>query len=161
MELNAAPLRDCCDTGREAARETGEDELNGGWSIVFGRKDLRVVRLDSERLVAGLLGPQPEEVADNGAAVGAVQPRAARAPLELCGLRCLFQGLTRAEQRTHVDPIVRLRDGRNGRRHGHGLCFLCYVLVIEPCVRSNRTTALGFTARFERRNALGLPRSDE
>src|SRR5262249_33892053 len=92
---------------------------------------------------------------------GAVQPRAARAPLELCGLRCLFQGLTRAEQRTHVDPIVRLRDGRNGRGHGHGLCFLCYVLVIEPCVRSNRTTALGFTARFERRNALGLPRSDE
>src|SRR5262249_35143501 len=129
MELNAASLRDCCYTGRKAARQTGEDKLNGSWSIVFGRKDLRVVRLDSERLVAGLLSPQPEEVADNGAAVGAVQPRAARAPLELCGLWCLFQGLTRAEQRTHVDPIVRLRDGRNGRGHAPGLCFLCYVLV--------------------------------
>src|SRR5262249_44067141 len=98
MELNAASLRDCCYTGRKAARQTGEDELNGSWSIVFGRKDLRMVRLDGERLVAGLLGPQPEEVADNGAAVGTVQPRAARAPLELCGLRCLFQGLTRPQQ---------------------------------------------------------------
>src|SRR5262252_8698830 len=53
MELNAASLRDCCYTGRKAARQTGEDKLNGSWSIVFGRKDLRVVRLDSERLVAG------------------------------------------------------------------------------------------------------------
>src|SRR5262249_18415834 len=70
MELNAASLRDCCYTGRKAARQTGEDELNRSWSIVFGRKDLRVVRLDSERLVAGLLGPQPEEVAATGAAVG-------------------------------------------------------------------------------------------
>src|SRR5262249_24035349 len=128
-------LRDCRYTGREAARETGEDELNRSWSIVFGRKHLRVIRLDGERLVAGLLGPQPEEVADDGAAVGAVQPRAARTPLELCSLWCLFQGLARAEQRTHVDPIVRLRDGRNGRGHGHCLCSCAVSWLIEPCVR--------------------------
>src|SRR5689334_22614207 len=103
MELDAASLRDGGYTGREAARETGEHKLNGGWCIVFGSKDLRMVRLHGERLVPGLLGPQAEEVADHGTAVCAVQPDAACAPLELCGLRCLLQGLARAEQRTHVD----------------------------------------------------------
>src|SRR5262245_56803147 len=146
MELDAAPLRDCRYTGSEAAREAGEDELNGSWSIVFGGKDLRMVRLYRERLVPGLLGPQPKEVADNGAAMCAVQPRAARAPLELRGVRCLLQGLARAKQRAHVDPVVRLHEGRNGRCHGHGLVSCAESWLIEPCVRfcvSN--TALGLT----------------
>src|SRR5215470_12654612 len=150
MQLDAASLRDCRNAGREAAREAGEDELNGSWSIVFGCKDLRMVRLYREHLFPGLLGSEPEEVADHGAAVCAHQPFAARAPLELRGLRYLLQGLARAEQRTHVDSIIRLREGRNARGRGHCLCFLCCISVASTMraflrIRPHRR-ALGFTA---------------
>src|SRR5262245_15084649 len=131
MQLDAASLRDCCYACRQAAREAGEDELNRSWSVVFSSKDFRMVRLYGERLFPGLLGPKPEEVADNGAAMCAVQPFAARAPFELRGLRCLLQGLARTEQRTHVDAIVGLREGRNlrGRCRGH-----CHCLWFPCCV---------------------------
>src|SRR6516165_7521880 len=97
MELYAPPLRDRGDTRCEAARKAGEDEFDRSRSVVLGRKDLGVVRLDRERLVAGLLGPEPEEITDSGAAVRTIQPLAACTPLELRRLRCLLQGLACTE----------------------------------------------------------------
>src|SRR5262245_56251788 len=127
MELYAAPLGDCSNARREAARKTGEDEFDGSRSVVLGRKDLRVVRLDRECLVTGLLSSEPEEIADGGAAVRAIQPFAARTPLELRGLRHLLQGLARVEQCSHINAVVHLGEGRHAR--GHGLSLLVSRLV--------------------------------
>src|SRR5215472_7136911 len=127
MELYAAPLRDCSNARREAARKTGEDEFDGSRSVVLGRKHLRVVRLDRECLVAGLLSSEPEEIADGGAAVRAIQPFAARTPLELRGLRHLLQGLACVEQCSHINAVVHLGEGRHAR--GHGLSLLVSRLV--------------------------------
>src|SRR5262249_17399706 len=111
-------------TRRETARKTGEDEFNRSRSIVLGRKDLRVVCLDRERLVARLLSSEPEETTDSGAAVRAIQPLAACAPLELRGLRRLLQGFARGKQRSHINAVVHhLREGRHAR--GHCLSLLC------------------------------------
>src|SRR6516162_1985409 len=90
MELYAASLGDCGNARREAARKTREDEFDRSRSLVLGRKDLWVVCLDRERLVAGLLGSEPEEIANRGAAVCAIQPLAACTPLELRRLRHLL-----------------------------------------------------------------------
>src|SRR6516164_11018441 len=74
MELYTAPLGDRGNARREAACKTGEDEFDWSRRIVLGRKDLRVVCLNRERLVAGLLSSEPEEIADSGAAMRAFQP---------------------------------------------------------------------------------------
>src|SRR5215471_15464678 len=121
MELYAAPLGDCSNARREAARKTGEDEFDGSRSVVLGRKDLRVVCLDRECLVAGLLSSEPEEIANGGAAVRAIQPFAARTPLELRGLRHLLQGLACVEQCSHINAVVHLGEGRHARCHGLSL----------------------------------------
>jgi hypothetical protein len=77
-------------------------------SLVLGRKDLRVVCLDRERLVAGLLSSEPEEIADSGAAVRAIKPLAGCTPLELRRLWRLLQGLARTEQCSHINAVVHL-----------------------------------------------------
>src|SRR5215470_4903071 len=128
MELYAAPLGNRGNARREAARKTGEDEFDRSRSIVLGRKDLRVVCLDRERLVAGLLSSEPKEITDSGAAVRAIQPLAACAPLELRRLRHLLQGLARAEQCSHINAVVHLRVGRHAR--GHCLSLLCWLVTL-------------------------------
>src|SRR5215510_6656080 len=117
MELYAASLGDRSNARRKAARKTGEDEFDGGRSIVLGCKDLRVVCLDREGLVARLLSSEPEEVADSGAAVRALQPFAACTPLELRRLWRLLQGLARAKQCSHINAVIHCRDGRLVRGH--------------------------------------------
>src|SRR5215211_697919 len=121
MKLDAAPLGDGCNTRREAARETGEEDLDRSWSVVLGCEDLRVICLKRERLVAGLLGAKSEEAADRRAAMRAVHPLAGRAPLELRSLWSLLQGLARLEQRTHINSVVNLSRGRNAVRVSHCL----------------------------------------
>src|SRR5262249_11494572 len=124
IELDAAPLRNCCNAPGEAACQTRQNDFDRSRSVVLSRKDLRMVCLDRERLVAGLLSTEPEEVADRGAAVRAVQPLAACAPLELGRLRSLFQCVARAEQCSHVDAIVHLGDDWIGCGCNH-VCVSC------------------------------------
>src|SRR5262249_46614803 len=117
MGLYAAALGKRGNARRETARKPGEDELDRGRSVVFGCEDLRVVCLDGERFVAGLLGSEPEETADSGAAVRAIHPFAARPPLELSRLGRLFECCTGTQQRIDVDAIIDLRACTRRRSH--------------------------------------------
>ena len=119
MELYAAPLGDRGNARREAARKTREDEFDWSRRMILGRKDLWVVRLDREVLIAGLLRPEPEEFVNRGAAVCAIQPLAGCPPFELRGFRCLLQCFARTEQCSYVNSVVDLGGSRNaaGRTH--------------------------------------------
>src|SRR5215208_5180922 len=128
MKLNAAPLGDGCNTGREAARETRKNYFDGGWSLVLGGKDLRVICLECEIIAAGLLRTQSEEAADHRAAVGAIHPLAGRAPLELRRVRCLLQDLACLKQRTHVNSVLNPGDGRSAVVGSHCLSPVLSVL---------------------------------
>src|SRR5215208_6322998 len=128
MKLNAAPLGDGCNTGREAARETRKNYFDGGWSLVFGGKDLRVICLECEVIAAGLLRTQSEEAVDYRAAVGAIHPLAGRAPLELRSLRRLLQDFARLKQRTHVNSVFNPGDCRIGVVGRHCLSPVLWVL---------------------------------
>src|SRR6185437_14320001 len=123
MELYAASLGNRGDACRQAARKTGENELDRSRSIVLGCKDRRVVCLDRKRLVAGLFRSESEVVADRGAAVRALQPLAACAPLELRCCRCFLQSSARVKQCSHIDAVIHLCIGRLAR--GHCLSLLC------------------------------------
>ena len=123
-KLDAAALGDRGDAGREAAREAREDDLHRG-----RRRCPRTRRPADdpprpESLATGLLGAEPVEVADHGAAVGAIDPLAAGAPLELRGLGRMLERLARAEQRLDVDAVVDLRGVRTCRL-GHSLSPGC------------------------------------
>src|SRR5262249_54767890 len=119
----------------------------------LGRKHLRMVCLDHERLVAGLLSTEPEKVADGGAAVRAAKPLAACTPLELGRLRSFFQCLARAEKRGHVDAVVHLGECRDARVHC--LCLLCCVSVGDVESKLPLCTALKTQCAFlEKGSAL-------
>src|SRR5215472_10330685 len=128
VQLYAAPLRNCGNARRQAARKPGENEFDRSRSIVLGRKDLRVVCFDSERLIARLLGSEPEEIAYCRAAVCAIQPLATCAPLELGRVGRLPECCPGTQQRVDVDAVVDFR-GACTRGRGHSLSLL----VVELC----------------------------
>src|SRR5262245_18914903 len=105
-------------------RQLARPERTSSTGVGAFRKDLRMVCLDRERLVAGLLSTEPEEVADRGPAVRGAQALAACAPLELGRLRSVFQCVARAEQCSHVDAIVHLGDDGIGCGCNH-VCVSC------------------------------------
>jgi hypothetical protein len=124
VKLDAAALGDGGNTGSEAAREPGKNDLHRSRRVVLGREDLRMIGFHAEILVAGLLGAEAEEVADHGAAVRSGHPFAACAPLELGGLGRLLERLAGTQQRIDVDAVVDLRGVRICRL-GHSLSPGC------------------------------------
>src|SRR3954464_2958916 len=123
MKLDAAPLGDRGNARGQTARQAGQNQFNRRRSMVLGGENLGMVRLDGERLVPRLLGAEPEELSDRGAAVRAVQPLAPGAPLELRVFRRLLQRFARAEQSSYVDAVLN-RLGRRGAI-GHLISLHC------------------------------------
>ena len=78
----------------------------GRHAAIGGREDLRVVRVEGERLVVRLLGADAAEVLDGGAGVDSIDPGRRRTPLELGQLRHVGHRVTSAEQRCDVDAVV-------------------------------------------------------
>src|SRR4051794_12552150 len=117
MKLDAAPLGDRGNARGQAARQAGQNQFDRRRSMVLRSKNLGMVRLDGERLVSRLLGAEPEELSDRGAAVRAIQPLATGAPSELSGFRRLLQRFTRAEQSSYVDAILNLLRRRGASCH--------------------------------------------
>ena len=116
VQLDAAALRNGGDARREAARQAGEHDLDRRRRVVLGGEHLRVIGVDGEGLAARLLRPQPEEGADGRAAVRAVQPLAAGAPLELGGLGGLLSASRAPSRAVDVDAIVGMAvHGRVGK----------------------------------------------
>src|ERR1043166_6457470 len=71
MKLDAAPLGDRGNARGQTARQAGQNQFDRRRSMVLGGKNLGMVRLDGERVVSRLLGAEPEELSDRGAAVSA------------------------------------------------------------------------------------------
>lgn len=142
MQLDAAALRDRGNTRGQAARKAGENQLDRRRRVIFGRKHLRVIGLNLEGLVAGLLATQSEEIGDDCAGVRSVHPFAGGSPLELRGLRRLFQRLACAQQRVDVDAVVDCGGGRIALRHAHAA-----LLWFEPVSLGQRPWGLGSSAR--------------
>ena len=74
-------------------------------------------RVQLIRLRDRMLGAEAEEVADDGTAVRAVEPAAACPPPELRRVGRFLERVARADERGHVDAVV--RPGGRGRVHSH------------------------------------------
>src|SRR5581483_5502916 len=158
-ELDAPPLGDGGHPGREAAGEADEDDLRRGRAVVLGGEAEWVVDVVVEGRLVNLLLAQSPEPFHRGAAVGAVDPGARGAPLELSGLGTVGQRLPGVEQRLEVDPVV---DGGGDERHrlsfrvGAGWVSGTLRLAED---RPKRFSPAGGWLEARRRNASSWPTS--
>jgi hypothetical protein len=106
VELYAAPLSNSGNPRRETARKPGENKFYRSRSIVFGREELRVIRLDRKHLATRLFGSESKEAAYRRAAVRAIYPFAARAPLELSRFRRLLKCCAGTHKRIDVNTVI-------------------------------------------------------
>src|SRR4051812_47570981 len=105
MELNAPTLRHGRHTGSQAARKSRQDNLDRGWSAVFGCEYLRVIGVDDECSLSCLLRAEAEKITDRCTAVSAIDPLAFGAPSELSGRGGLFQRFARSKQSAHIHAV--------------------------------------------------------
>ena len=110
MKLDAAPLGDRGNARGQTARQAGRERVRPASERCLRRRNLGMVRLDGERLVSRLLGAEPEELSDRGAAVRAVQPLATGPPFELRGFRRLLQCFARADRASTLTPFLTFAD---------------------------------------------------
>ena len=99
------PASDGRNAGRETARQPDQDVFDRRRALVLGSEDGRVIGVVLELGVVRLLGAQAEELLDAGTAVGAANPAAGGAPLELGGSRGVGERLASAQQGLDIDAV--------------------------------------------------------